>query len=123
MYSSFELPTFLGGTSARLAARASRCAAEQSAFKGLHDALYQGQDSIGLLPFREFARRGAVPDLEAFDRCAADTRSDTSIDLDVALVSELEGKGTPTVIVDGLLFRHTPSIKAVDSLMRIKVGG
>lgn len=99
------------------AARASLCANDQGRFEAYHDRVFAQQDSIGLIPFTEFARRAQVPDLGRFESCATSRAPLARLSADSALVAELGGQGTPMVIVNGVLFRQAPTVGQVDSLV------
>jgi protein-disulfide isomerase len=87
------------------AARASECAAEQGRFEAFYTVLFAQQDSIPNKSFTQFAREAGVPDLDAFERCAASTDPVPAIERDVADVRRIGGTGTPTIIIDGMLMR------------------
>lgn len=90
------------------AAKAAVCASEQGRFKEIHDALYAGQDSLGLKTWRAFAETAGVPDLEAFERCALTAGHFAGIDADSAAAIRIGASGTPSVMVNGLRFSGAP---------------
>jgi protein-disulfide isomerase len=117
----FPLPTH---RFAYPAARAAECAANQRSFDAFHETLFLTQDSLGLIPFRELARRVGVPDLDAFERCNAIGGTVPIIEADINLAREIKVNGTPTVIVNGWLVQ--PDSASVDSLVKsflVRSGG
>lgn len=84
-------------------ARAAECAAQQGRFEAMYHALYAVQDSLGVIPWRELARRAAVPDIELYETCSRDTARVAQVERDRAAGAMLEIPGTPAVIVEGVL--------------------
>lgn len=101
------------------AAKAAECAASQGGFWPMHDALYKMQDSLGLLSFREFARRAGVPDLDAFDSCYSTPGTVQKIERDIAVAKGVGGSGTPTVIINGWRFNGRPPPGSLDSILEV----
>lgn len=100
-------------------ARAAECAADQERFEAMYQALYSVQDSLGLLSFREIARRAAVPNLERFDRCVADTAKVLRIERDLAAAKAADLPGTPGVIIAGTLYAEKlPTASDLDQMVR-----
>lgn len=100
-------------------ARAAECAADQGRFDAMYKVLYDIQDSLGLLPFREVARRAMVPDLKRFDACTADTARVARIERDVAAAKATGIPGTPGVIIRGTLYaERLPTVSDLDQLVR-----
>jgi protein-disulfide isomerase len=90
------------------AARASECAAAQYRFEALHNALFAAQDSIGKLPWDEFARRAHVPDLTVFAQCANATDHIDAIARDTLAGRRLRIRATPTFLVNETLIEGLP---------------
>ena len=100
-------------------ARAAECAANQDRFEAMYRALYNVQDSLGLLSFREIARRASVPDLGRFDHCTTDTSKVERIERDMAAAKAAQLPGTPGVIIDGMLYaERLPTARDLDQLVR-----
>lgn len=100
------------------AARAAECAGAQGRFFEIHDLLYQGQDSLGLKSFHDFAAAAAVTDLVAFDRCIAATDAVMAIERDILAAKDVKGTGTPTIIINGLRYNAVPDSTAFDQIVR-----
>lgn len=90
------------------AARAAECAADQGRFEPFHDELYAEQDSLGLKPWARYAADAGVPDSAVFERCVAKSGEVASIDADSAVASRLGARGTPAIIINGLLLPGAP---------------
>jgi protein-disulfide isomerase len=98
------------------AARAAECAGAQGRFKELHDTLYAQQQRIGMKSFRQFATEAGVKDLRSFDACTNSDAPVHEIDRDIAAARSIGGTGTPTVLVNGWLFREGIDSRGLDSL-------
>ncbi len=94
---------------ATAAALAAECAGEQDAFLAFSDALFQWQDSIGVIPWSDFAEIAEVPDPQRLDECAASGRHRTAVEADRDLALTLGLRGTPSVLVNQRLLPGTPS--------------
>jgi protein-disulfide isomerase len=105
------------------AAVASECAADQGRFGEMHDVLFAGRDSIGKLPWRDFARRAAVADLAVFEECLLAGRVRTRIRRDSAAGAKLEIRGTPTSIINGVRVSGSLPMSTLDSLIQIALKG
>lgn len=101
----FPIP---GHESATPAAQASACAARQSRFEAYHDLLFASQDSIGRKPWAQFAEEAGVPDLLAFETCLSDPIIADLVKRDQADGKKLGVSGTPTFLVNDLLFPGYP---------------
>ncbi len=97
-YHKFAYPT----------ARAAECAGAQGRFESFYSLAYTEQDSLGLKPYRRFAQQSGVEDLDQFDGCVSTPGGVLSIDTDIAAVKKLGGEGTPTVLVNNLLYKRAP---------------
>ncbi len=99
------------------AARAAECAGAQGQFEAYHDALYQKQDSLGLKSFMSFARDAGVADTGAFATCASRTGPVIAIDIDSAAARKLGGRGTPTLLINGLRLPGAPDSASLNRLV------
>jgi protein-disulfide isomerase len=89
-------------------ARAAECAAAQGRFAEFYGAIYHAQDSLGLKPYSEFARQSGVNDLAAFDQCNRTPGRVPAIEMDMEAARAIGANGTPTVLVNDLLFLGAP---------------
>lgn len=105
------------------AALAAECAGQQGRFESAFDVLYEKQDSLGSIPWREYARRSGVPDLEAFDACLGQPEANDAIQGDIELAAELRADGTPTILVNGTLLEGVPDSSTFDRLLRGAMSG
>lgn len=100
-------------------ARAAECAADQAQFEAMHNALYAAQDSLGLVSYRDLARRAEVPNLNQFDVCMNSSTTVTRIERDVKAAVDTKIPGTPGVIIDGMLFLEgTPTVKDLENMVK-----
>lgn len=100
------------------AARASECARSQGRFREMHHALYKKQDSLGLKSWRSFAEEAGVKNAEAFDACTASGGQIPGLARDTILAGQINLRGTPTIVVNGLKWSGSPSLALLDSLVR-----
>jgi protein-disulfide isomerase len=98
------------------AARATECAAAQSRFWPMHDALFARQDSIGVRAFSLYARDAGV-NTAAFDECMAETAPHDDIESDREFAATIGATGTPVVIVNGQKWIEPPDFRTLDSLV------
>lgn len=103
------------------AARASECAATQGRFYEFTDRVFDKQDSLQSKPLIAYAKESGVPDLAAFASCSSDTAAVPAVRVDVALIQRLGARGTPTLVVNGLLYLAPPDSAALDSLVRNEI--
>lgn len=94
-----------GGTSAR------RVASE----------LYERQDSLGLLSWREFATRAGSPDPLGVEACmqSSDSTRFQRIAAGLTLGERIGAPGTPTVVVNGVLRRFPPTESQLLELAKV----
>ncbi len=92
------------------AAKASECAAGQGRFEGMLDALYEDQNSIGIVPWSSFAKSARVPDLRQFDACMRGVEAVPQVEQDIAAAKRLGVRSTPTLLVDGLRIDGNPTL-------------
>jgi hypothetical protein len=97
-------------------ARASECAALQSRFFEFHDLLFLKQDSLGLKPLDTFAIEAGVQDIGAFSRCTAESGILPNVERDAALAKAIKGRGTPTIVANGILFDQPPGLDELRAL-------
>lgn len=84
----------------------------------MYDTLYSQQRALGLKTFRDLAGEAGVADLAAFDTCYVDRQPAGAVDRDIAVAGYLGGTGTPTIVVNGWLFRDGIDARALDSIAR-----
>jgi protein-disulfide isomerase len=99
------------------AARAAECANAQGRFEAMHDLLYARQDSLGLKSFASFAADAGVADTAAFDVCNRSGGPVMALAADTTDARQLGGRGTPTVVVNGLLL-GVPNGAALDKAIQ-----
>jgi protein-disulfide isomerase len=102
------------------AARGAECAKSYGKFREWIDAVYRGQDSLGLKSWGEYARDAGIADTAAVSKCARNPASVARIDAGIAFGKKIHLAFTPTVIVNGWRYSYTPGsddlVGAIDSL-------
>jgi protein-disulfide isomerase len=99
-------------------ARAAECAGAQGRFLQYHDLEYDRQDSLGLLPFGELARRAGVPSLSAFQACNRTAGPVPAIEQDIVAAKSVGGNGTPTLAINGRRLIGVPDSAGFEQLVR-----
>jgi protein-disulfide isomerase len=84
----------------------------------MHDKLFESQDSLGVLSYREIARRAGVPDLGGFDVCLDRQEPDSGITKDFEFGQRLEIRATPTVIINGMRYPHAMDASQLEALVK-----
>lgn len=110
--------------SAAPAARAANCAGDQGMFAEYHDRLFEKQRwqrnlETGLL---RIALDVGLADSAQFVSCLGDFEVDSRIESDMAHAEQLGFRGTPMLIVDGLVLGAVPDSQALDSIVRGRLG-
>ncbi len=84
------------------------------------DAVFKVQDSLGVLPWGELARRSGSTAPAAAVECAttSDSLSFARIWEGITIATELEVRGTPAVIVDGVLLGSPPNDARLRELVK-----
>src|SRR6266545_495089 len=101
------------------AAVAADCASKQGRFEAYHDVLFAKQDSIGAISWGQFAHRAGVPDQHEFERCMESPSSASKVREDIEAGDQLQVRGTPTVVIEGIRFPGTPPLRTLDSLLNV----
>jgi protein-disulfide isomerase len=108
---------------ARPMAAAAECAGRQGRFPALYSAAYAQQDSLPVKSVVRFAEAAGISDMPAFERCLTDPTIDSVIRGDERLAMSLQGKGTPLIVINGVLFPSPPSIAELDSALATALQG
>lgn len=85
------------------AANAAECAGSQGRFFQFASKLFDRQNYIGKVPWRDFASESGVGDLDAFDRCVRANRFGRKVERDAAVGDSIGVFATPTLIVNGVV--------------------
>lgn len=117
VYISFPLPQHRFALSA---ARGAECANSYGKFGGWIDAVYNGQDSLGLKSWGEYAHDAGIADTASITACVKNASPVRRVQDGIAFGNKINLAFTPTVIVNGWRFPNTPTegelISAIDSL-------
>lgn len=109
---------------ARPGAEAAECAGRQGRFAEYLDALFAGQDSLGLKSWAGYAATAGVPDTLAFLACLRDPAPlRARIDSGVSTAERRGFFGTPTVLANGWRFPAPPSSVRLTEVIRDLLGG
>jgi protein-disulfide isomerase len=100
------------------AAIAAECAAAQGAFEQFASLLFEKQDSLGRIPFEEFARRSGIRDTAAFHRCRGDVRTRSPIEADIKAGESIGITGTPAFLVGDRMIVGAAPADTILALLR-----
>lgn len=118
----FPLPSH---SKARSAAQAVECAARFGRTQEMIDQLFMRQDSLGLKPWSRYALDAGISDSASFGRCLGDSTSLKLVDRGLAIGSEINVMGTPTVFLNGWRYGIPPSdsemIRAVNDILEGRI--
>lgn len=101
------------------AARLFECVRRRGDVTSFVDAIYEFQDSLGLLSWHELLLKGGASDPNQVLSCARsgpDSLAFPTIGAGLQLASRIDARGTPTVVIDGIQYRRPPSAETWDSL-------
>lgn len=112
VYRHFPLPAI--HSHAVTAGIAAECAGEQGRFEPYHDALFQGQEVLGVRPWNDFAAEAGVADLERFDQCVAEERYRERLARDTRAGEEIGVDATPAFLVGNRLIVGTTAAELLD---------
>jgi hypothetical protein len=93
------------------ASMAVECAGRQGVLEEMYTLLLDQQERIETTPMSEFAEEVGVPDLAEFDRCSMLPETQAVVDADRRWGSELQIRGTPSVMVNGWLLDRPPILE------------
>lgn len=102
------------------AAVASECAADQDAFAPYRDLLFQRREALaayGTADWIGLATEVGVADLRAFSDCLDDDAPERRVEADRRTGEEHGVRVTPTVLVNGRVFRGANSMRDVESMV------
>lgn len=79
--------------------------------------MYESQDSLGLKSWGSLARELSLADTARIAKCAVGTASYPNIDATLAYADRHAINGTPTLMVNGWLYRGLPTVTDLESLI------
>lgn len=100
------------------AANAAECAAEQGRFFEFSRALYDRQNYIGRIPWREFAATAMLGNPDEFERCLREMRHASTVERDAWVADSIGLVGMPTIIVDGEVHSGPMETARLDGIVR-----
>lgn len=103
--------------SAFSAALGAVCAHRAGKFSSYHDAVFESQDSIGLLSWGQVALRVGIADSTAFLRCMDTDLARQQVLADSTLGASVGLNWTPTVFVNGWAFSGTPNVEQIEAVV------
>lgn len=95
------------------AARAAECALSADGFEPFVNAVFAKQDSLGLKSWASFANDAGIRDTTSFAQCSRASSRVTRADSGTAIARRIGALGTPTIMVNGWLFKTPPSDSAL----------
>jgi protein-disulfide isomerase len=98
------------------AARAAECAHAQGRFWEYHRLLYSEDNWLGDA-FVRMASEAGVNDIATFEACVWDETPVQQIQTDIAAAEALGGRGTPTIIVNGMMLGSARDSLAIEGMI------
>lgn len=99
------------------AARAAECGADQGRFEAVHDLLFK-TGSLDRRSLLAIGREAQIEDQATYEECVASEEPVARIESDIAAIQELEGWGTPSVAVNGVLFGRPPTPERLREMLQ-----
>lgn len=105
------------------ASRLLECARRAGHFDAMLDALFAGQDSLGLKAWAQFAASAGWHAGDAAEVCARDTAGVSTLDEAKAFGERIALRATPTVLVNGFRLDRVPTrAELIDARDRVRAG-
>jgi protein-disulfide isomerase len=98
---------------------AAECASDQGRFESMHDVLFGRQDSLGVKSWASYAKNAGVRDTVEFNTWRKGGRALRAINSDRAAGDSLHLTGTPSLIINGTLFRTPPTDTELERLVAV----
>ena len=108
---------------AQQAAEAAECAAQQGLFRGLVDAIFANQDSIGLVAWQEIGRRAGIVDTAALAACIEARSTVDRVAEQREFGRSLGITSTPTILVSGYRFSVPPTERQLRTVLDAAIAG
>lgn len=118
VYRHYPLPQH---TKAKAAAIAAECASYQDAFKPFHHALMSDSGWFADGDLYRIANVAGVPDTAEFRRCLAAPRAEERVDEDIRAATELGVRGTPTLLINEVMYGEPPSPYQLGNLVDVRL--
>lgn len=100
------------------AARAAECGNRAGFFEEIHDRFFAQPDSLGVKAWTRFAWESGIQDTLQFSRCLEDRSVISVVARDVQAASQLDIRGTPTLLVNDQLFTGSPGLKYLKRVVK-----
>ncbi len=100
-------------------ALALECARTQNRMYEMLGVIFERQDSLGLLPWEEYANRSGMGSVSAFRDCMRDqTGWSAGVDSGIAVGREIGIRGTPAFVLNGFHFITPPTAGELRTAVR-----
>lgn len=99
-------------------ARATECIDDPIRLQRWLDYVYEKQDSLPFLSAAQLANGAGIADTAKLLQCALDRATEGRVNTASALGDAVGVRGTPTVVVNGLVFGRPPRPAQLDSALR-----
>lgn len=97
---------------------AAECGRRAGRFRPIHEALLTGTDSLGITPWTRIAIGAGVRDTATFRACMHGRAAEQVVRRDLRAGQRLGVAGTPTLLVNELLFEGSPGLAYLDATVR-----
>lgn len=109
--------------SALPAAIAAECAAQQGHFERYHDLLFSVKQPLDSVSFAGLALTAGIRDTVRFASCMRDTASAKVIQADVDAAKRIGARGTPTLVINGVMLASMPAPDSLEALIGLAERG
>lgn len=103
------------------AAEVAECAGRVGKFWEMHDLFSEQQDSLGVKPMSAFLEAAHVDTTGVYSECIRGGQGRAAIDRDTATIHALGGTGTPTILVNGRMFKGLPVQSWLEEVIREEI--
>lgn len=100
-------------------ALALECARTEDRLYEMLSVIFERQDSLGLLPWEEYAKRSGMTSVSAFRDCMRNQSGlSAGVDSGLAVGREIGVRGTPAFVLNGIHFVRPPTARELRTAVR-----
>jgi predicted DsbA family dithiol-disulfide isomerase len=97
---------------------AAHCAEQQGIWEPYQSLLFQHQEEFSSLDWTALAKESGVADAETFTRCINSAETRERVNQDIKVAGSLGIVGTPSFIINGMLYKQSVTEEKLESLYR-----
>lgn len=104
------------------AAEAANCAGEQGKYWGMHDLIFQNQDTMGNAAYKQFAQQLGL-NTKQFNECLDTSKYSQEIQDDFNYGAQVGVSGTPTFFINGIRLVGAQPYQAFQQIIEAELSG